>query len=92
MPEDASDHKRNHKNLIKDGTKFVKIHDWMKVHKNQLQRRAVGDMVPIHYEQKDVWDAMSDIILIPSSDESKLFFEEIANYKLGHTKELKTGY
>jgi hypothetical protein len=55
----------------------------MKIHKNQLQRKGSNDMVPINYEKKNVWDAMTDIILLPSSDESKLFFQEVSNYKMG---------
>jgi hypothetical protein len=78
--------------MIKVGDQFVNIKDWMKIHKNQLQRKGNNDMVPINYEKKSVWDAMTDIILLPSSDESKLFFEEVANYKLGQTKDTKSGY
>jgi hypothetical protein len=53
------------------------------VHKNQLQRKGENDMVPINYESKNVWDAMTNIILLPASDESKQFFSEVNNYKLG---------
>lgn len=49
-------------------------------------------MVPINYEKKKVWDAMTDIILLPGSDESHLFFEEVSNYKQGQTKHDKNGY
>jgi hypothetical protein len=49
-------------------------------------------MVPIGYDCKNVWDAMTDIILLPRSDESKQFFDEVSNYKLGQTKDTKSGY
>ena len=55
----------------------------MKVHKNQIQKKGINDLVPIGYDKKNVWDAMSDIILLPKSDESKHFFEEVMNYKMG---------
>lgn len=63
--------KLSHSNLIKVGDDFVNINDWMKVHKNQLQTKGPDDLVPINYETKHVLDAITDIVLLPNSDESK---------------------
>ena len=49
-------------------------------------------MVPINYESKNVWDAMTNIILLPASDESRQFFSEVNNYKLGQSQDSKSGY
>ena len=63
--------KKSHSNLIKVGDQFVNINDWMKVHKNQLQTKGPDDLVPIGYETKNIKDAITDIILLPNSDETK---------------------
>ena len=83
---------KSHSNLIKVGNEFVNINDWMKVHKNQLQTKGPDDMVPIGYDSKNIKDAITDIILLPNSDETKQFWQEINNYKLGQTKDTKVGY
>ena len=84
--------KNGHSNLIKVGDQFVHINDWMKVHKNQLQTKGPDDLVPIGYETKNIKDAITDIILLPNSDETKQFWQEVNNYKLGQTKDTKVGY
>ena len=49
-------------------------------------------MVPIHYDDKNFWEVVTDVILMPNCDESRLFDEEVDNYKRGITKSSKVGY
>ena len=78
---------RFHKNLVRVGQSNVHIHEWLKARKfNRHERREPEDMVPIHYEEKQVWDVVSDVILLPKSDDSLLFGQEVANYKMGMKK------
>ena len=70
-------------NLIIDKNRELHdLKDFMSTLKNS-NVRVVGDMVPLNYDKKTNWEVLSNAIIDPETDDGKLCWNEITNFKNG---------
>lgn len=70
---------------------LLDLKDFMQTLKNS-NTRVVGDMVPLNYDKKTNWEMLSNAIIDPETDDGKLCWNEITNFKNGQTHERIFGY